>query len=280
MSEIEPLFIDGASGPLFCVHHHPDTPTGRGVLMLPGFAEEMNKSRHIFSESARAMASAGLDVLMLDPWGTGDSGGDHGEATWTRWLDDVDRASRYLRASGVDALGLMGLRTGALLAADSAAACGAAWLLFWQPVTAGRLFLQQFLRLRLAAAMATGAGKGGESLKDLKAALANGQTLEIAGYGLHPEMAAALDEARLSTPSGTPVLWFELPAQPTDEMPPARQRPMDELREAGVPLEVRQLICDPFWSTVEIAHCPDLVAATATAAAALAASKPVEGAAP
>ncbi|MGB0712180.1 MAG: hydrolase 2, exosortase A system-associated, partial [Gammaproteobacteria bacterium] len=263
MTATSPLFIDGSRGALFCVHHRPDTPGGQGVIMLSAFAEEMNKSRHMVSEAARAMAAHGVEVLILDPWGTGESAGDHGEATWNQWCEDVERAAAYLRDGGVRSLGLWGLRVGALLAADCVERCAASWLVLWQPVTGGNLFLQQFLRLRLAAGMAS--GEGGESLKDLKAALAAGRTLEIAGYGLNPDMAAALEDARLRVPPGVAVHWFELPAQASDPLPPARQRPMDSLREAGVRLEVEQRVCDPFWSTAEIAHCPALIEANTAA---------------
>src|SRR3546814_10965817 len=70
---MEALFLDGPAGPLFAVHHAaaPASRQGLGLVYLPPFAEEMNRSRRMAALQARRLAALGLDVTLLDPFGTG-----------------------------------------------------------------------------------------------------------------------------------------------------------------------------------------------------------------
>src|SRR5689334_9630124 len=78
---------DGAR--LFAVHWPAAAPSLRqAVLVLPPFAEELNKCRPMLAAQARALAAAGLDVLLVDLFGTGDSDGEFVEARWERWQQD------------------------------------------------------------------------------------------------------------------------------------------------------------------------------------------------
>src|SRR5262249_34943879 len=113
---------------------------------------------------------------------------DFGDASWTDWQADVRLALAELdrRVPGEAPLWLWGLRAGCLLTA-------ADWgrpvnHLFWQPMTSGKLALQQFLRLKLAAEMAGGAGKG--LMEQLKAELTAGRPVEVAGYRLGASLAS------------------------------------------------------------------------------------------
>ena len=70
-----PVFIDSAAGRVFAIYHRPAEggSNGPAMLYLPPFAEEMNRSRRMAALQARALAAAGYGVLLLDPYGTGDS---------------------------------------------------------------------------------------------------------------------------------------------------------------------------------------------------------------
>ena len=52
------FFLDGVAGSLFCIGtlHAHDQELRRKILIVPPFAEEMNKSRHVL-----AALSEGLD---------------------------------------------------------------------------------------------------------------------------------------------------------------------------------------------------------------------------
>jgi exosortase A-associated hydrolase 2 len=265
-----PFYLPGPAGPLFCLLQAP--PTGaepRGTLLyLPPFAEEANRARRMATLQARRLATRGWAVLLLDPFGTGDSGGSFGEARWETWRQDADVAAAWLAETwpGVPQA-LWGLRLGALLAADLAAQDPQrfARLLLWQPVLRGDQFISQFLRLRVAAAMAAGEKESGQTLR---AQLAAGETLEVAGYELAPELVAVLDGLRLE-----PLLaglgpceidWLEVTtAEGTPALSPASRRLLEILSTAGTPrLATRAVAGEPFWTIQEITLAPKLLEAT------------------
>ena len=97
------------------------TPRG-ALLYLPPFAEEANRSRRMAVLQARRLAARGWPVLLLDPFGTGDSAGAFHEARWELWLADAAQAAAWLATRWPGgSVTLWGLRLGALLAAALAA---------------------------------------------------------------------------------------------------------------------------------------------------------------
>ena len=262
MAAMEPRFLPGVQGPLFTVYHPPAVnPTKGGILFVPPFAEELNKSRRMVSLQARRLADQGYAVLLLDHFGCGDSGGDFRQARWDHWLTDLEMAQDWLSQRLEGPPVIWGLRLGALLAAELS------WrnktshrLLFWQPVVDGSRFLQQFLRLRLA----TGLMKGkAESVSQLREALEAGQILEVAGYDLHPELAKAVAGTRLQRPPpGSRVDWLELSGHPERRLPPTSALVVESWRECDITLRTQVLAGEPFWTTQEIATVPALLEAT------------------
>jgi len=255
-----PQFLQGAQGPLFVLHHPPAAPVRGAVLYLPPFAEEMNKARRMVALQARRFAATGLHVLLPDLYGCGDSGGDFSQARWELWLTDLRQCLAWLEPQAADNLYLWGLRGGALLASallEDSPPESVTQVLFWQPIASGEQMLNQFLRLRFAAEMMQGQQA---STKQLRAQIDAGQSLEIAGYELHPELAAALARARLKPPT-VPVTWLELSS---NERPlaPASQRVVTAWREAGVAVTAQTIVGEPFWSTQEITEVPALLDAT------------------
>ena len=64
---IRPEFIAGPSGKLFCtIYSHENHSTGKWIIHVPAFAEEMNKSRCMVSEQARAFVKDGHSVIVAD----------------------------------------------------------------------------------------------------------------------------------------------------------------------------------------------------------------------
>lgn len=220
--------------------------------------------------TARALAAAGVGVVLLDPHGTGDSGGDFADARWPTWLADVQTAAAWAEAETGGPVGLWGLRLGALLAAQAVAAAPArfARLVLWAPVARGETFLTQFLRIRVAAAMGDGQAGGGESTKALRAAWDAGETVEVAGYEVAPALAAAMDAAALADappPATLPVDWFELVAEEGRDPAPGARKAAEAWTGAGARVAVDPVVGDPFWSLQEIALAPNLIAATVAA---------------
>ncbi len=264
---VEPLFLDGPAGRIFAVYHAPVGQRRGGLVYVPPFAEEMNRSRRMATLQARSLAASGMGILLLDLFGTGDSAGDFEDARWPLGLGDVAAAATWLEAKAGAPVGLWGLRLGALLAATAAATQPGRFnkLLFWQPVTDGKAMLTQFLRIRVAASMAESTG---EKTEELRARLVGGEPVEVAGYALSNDLAEALDAARmdkLRLPPAIPVHWFEVAAEPSERLLPAGQRVVEAWRHAGSPVTARTVPGDPFWTLQETTLAPELLAATTQA---------------
>ena len=264
----EPLFLDGTAGRLFAIHHPPQggAPPERAALYLPPFAEEMNRARRVAALLARRLAGAGIGALLLDPYGTGDSAGDVADARWETWRSDALTAVRFLEARGYRSIALIGLRLGALLALDAAPhAAAVERALLWQPVLRGDQMLTQFLRLRLAAGLA-GGREARETTSALRQRLEAGETLEIAGYALAPELAQAIDALRLGAlgaAAGVAIDWVA--AEPAEPPPsPPQQEILDDWRGRDVPARLHRAAAEPFWSLQETTLAPALVELTAS----------------
>ncbi len=262
-----------ASSQRFCLFHKPDAQViWRGaVVYVHPFAEEMNKSRRMAALQARALAEAGYAVLQIDLQGCGDSSGDFGDATWEGWIEDVCLACNWLRQHSDAEIWLWGLRTGCLLASAVAARIDRpSSLLLWQPVVSGKQFLQQFLRLKLASEMQGGDPK--KLMERIRRQLAQGQSVEIAGYRLSSGLADGLEKAELSPVARTArIEWIELSAKreenvdAMESMSPLASSWLEKWRAAGLHARGR-MVCGPsFWQTAEIAECPALLEASTQA---------------
>lgn len=259
-------YLPGPAGALALTLWEPEGAARGALLHLPAFGDEMNKARRMVAQQARAFAAAGIAVAALDPSGTGDSAGEHAEATWVAWREDALAALRWWRARCDAPCGLWGLRLGALLAADvaSAPSVDPALLLLWQPVVSGRTFFQQFLR---TASVPAGDGAPGTDRKALLARLDAGETPEVGGYALGAGLvrgAEALEIATLAPPR-CPIAWLDVGAGEPPQPPPLSLRAMEAWRGAGADVDARVVAGPPFWTSVEIEEAPSLVAATTRA---------------
>jgi exosortase A-associated hydrolase 2 len=260
------FFLPAEPGNRFCIYHSPAAAiSGRGFVYVHPFCEEMNKARRMAALQSRRLAAAGYSVLQIDLFGCGDSSGDFADARWKIWKQDLQIALDWLKSRLDGPLSLWGLRLGAMLAADVARdpAMDIEHLLLWQPVGSGELFLTQFLRLRLAAEMlADGVAQTG--VRELRETLARGVPLEIAGYDLHPQLAAEVDALSLVdlVPAVKRVHCLEVTAMAEPKVSPASQRVLDAWRSKGLEVQAAAVGGEPFWSTIEVTECEALLAAT------------------
>jgi exosortase A-associated hydrolase 2 len=264
----EPFFMKMKNGERFCLYHAPhDTQACRGALLyVHPFGEEMNKSRRMAALQARSFAGAGFAVLQIDLLGCGDSSGDFNDAGWQAWRDDLDAAAGWLEQRTSQPVMLWGLRLGALLAIDVAAASGGRFteLILWQPVTSGKAVLTQFLRLRMAGELLAGGAARPSGTREIRARIAQGERIDVAGYALNPALAASLDRlaaADLAVPGAT-VHWFELMADTGSALPPATAQVMAAWEQHGMAVHRHTVTGPPFWAAHEIVECPALLAAT------------------
>jgi exosortase A-associated hydrolase 2 len=262
------FFLDATPGKRFCMYYpaNPLTECKGAIIYAHPFGDEMNKSRRMAAMQARAFAANGYAVLQPDLFGCGDSSGEFHEARWEIWKSDLARAQQWLQDCVAVPVSLWGLRLGALLALDYARSSPQAIhsIILWQPVIHGELFLTHFLRLQLAGKMLAGIKETAHGTQALRAALAAGETLDIAGYEIAPALAAAIDQLDVSEVMATKstIHWIEIVADASRGVTPATVRVTNAWKQNGIDLYVRQVPGASFWSTQEIVECPEVVALT------------------
>lgn len=268
-SSLTARFLEGARGSLLVTMRRPrGAATGPSALVVPPFGEEMNKSRRMIAEVARTLAARGVATVLPDLFGTGDSAGEFDEATWEIWQDDVTRAAAWAASEGWAVSGLFCVRLGCVLGAELARdrLPGIRCTVFWQPVTDGERFLNQFLRLRVAASMMDSQKR--ESAGELRKRLQQGESLEVAGYKLSARLAQDIDALRL-TPALGPHLgelhWMEVVRDAAAPLPGASSQVLEAATAAQVATTVHQVAGEPFWSSTEIVQIAQLVERTAGA---------------
>lgn len=259
-------FVDGQLGKLFVLLRKPQgRATGRSVLVVAPFAEEMNKSRRMLMLVAQALAKRGMATVLPDLYGTGDSEGDHREADWQVWQDDLARAARWAATEGWPVAGLLCVRLGCALGAEASLGLPAAIerTVFWQPVVDGERFLNQFLRLRVMASMM-------EDRKDtiaaLRAQLQSGETIEVAGYELSPRLVAQIDGVRLVPNLGTSLgrlSWMEVVRGADSPLPASSLAAIHSAPATMGAIAPMAVAGEPFWTSTEIVTVPELVDQTA-----------------
>lgn len=264
-SRLEPFFLDTAAGTLSLLLRSPSSAK-RCVLFVPPFAEEMNKCRRQIVETALLLVDAGYAVLCFDLFGTGDSEGEFHDATWAIWRENVTSAIAWIREKGLELDAVIAARLGCSLAVQAFedARLRVRSTALWQPVESGRQFMTQFLRLRVAASMMQDGGT--ETVQDLKACLARGEEVEVAGYCLNGELWQAVEQLELTSHIneglGRLSMW-EIGRNPEGELSVPGKRLLSSARERGLVVSANYLPGEPFWSSTETVTHPELARRTA-----------------
>jgi len=236
------------------------------VLVVPPFAEEMNKCRRMVTEATLELCSRGSAALVPDLYGTGDSQGDFADGRWGVWQENLETVCAWAEGNGLAVHALLAIRLGAALAI-SAGRNGrlpaVAVTVLWQPVLDGAKYLTQFLRLRTAGNLFAEGSK--ESIADLRARLAAGHRIEVAGYNLTGDLASDLDA--VTQPTDIPrqlgaIHWMEVVRTPESGMPANSQALIDRYRVSGTRIADYTFVGEPFWATVEISRVPEMLDAT------------------
>jgi exosortase A-associated hydrolase 2 len=245
----------------------PADRAGPGVLIAPPFAEEMNKSRRMCAAAAQALQLKGIATTIVDTYGTGDSEGEFANASVACWAEDLAIAARWSEAEGRPIRGLLGVRFGCILGTLAArdGLGGIKRTVFWHPVTDGKAFLRQFLRLRVAASLAAGAP---ESASELQATLNAGRCLEIAGYDLSPQMAKELELLRLDDIIGQhlgDIDWCRVVRSGSAENEEQEENSVILAKSRGLTVSSHAVEGEWFWSSTEITTVPELLNRTVDA---------------
>lgn len=258
-------FIAGPRGDLFTLYFppRPGAPDCGDLIFIPPFAEEMNRARGVVLAQARALAAAGLGVLVLDLYGTGDSDGAFADARWETWRDDIRAARDRLHENGRHDVGLWGLRLGGLLALDTLFddPKGFSRVVLWEPIASGKAYMDQFLRIGVAEGIE--AGGRSLSLDEMRLKLSRTEPVEVAGYVIARILTHAIDRSdliELAEAVEVPVTWL-------DCAPPSAERSalVEEARRAGARIDYRSARTTPFWSVLNAKPDAQLLLATVEA---------------
>ena len=99
----------------------------------------------------------------------------------------------------------------------------------------------------------------------MRAQLAAGESIEIAGYEIHPELARAIDSAKLADhrpAAGTPVMWLENAAPEQAELAPASRALLEKWSAADVQVSSMTCAGPAFWQVHERALTPSFIEAS------------------
>ncbi|HEX3597371.1 MAG TPA: alpha/beta fold hydrolase, partial [Polyangiaceae bacterium] len=154
-------------------------------MICKPFGDEMLCSHRPLRYLAEGLAAAGFPTLRLDYDGTGDSSGDDTDpGRVPAWLDSIEAGVRELQSRGARRVALVGVRFGALLAAEYAKRNPVHALVLIAPPASGRAYVREmraFQAMRAptgATAKIEGRPEGDESV----------------GFQLTPATAAALEK--------------------------------------------------------------------------------------
>jgi len=240
-----------------------DRSQQQAIVFIPPFAEEMNKSRHIISATMRKLNAAGYSCYLLDNYGTGDSEGDLDSATMTIWRDDLQQLLTLLAKRGIRNVSFIAIRFGTLQLFDLLnqyeLPLPLGRVVLWQPFFDLAKFWQQFARIKVAEAMASGSKL---SQKQLELQLEQAQTIEIAGYPISPAFYHSLLQANTAFPSqlsDAALYWLETSQLESVAVPVEKMR---QQLQSLCQLKFHQLKDEPYWQTTELADATHLQALT------------------
>jgi pimeloyl-ACP methyl ester carboxylesterase len=182
---VQPFFFEGTGGSLYGCLHQPEEPARpRGFVICPPFGHEYLQFHRALRLLGNLLAEAGFAVMRFDLHGCGDSSGEPSSWSLDRWFTDTAEAiDEFRRRTGIQDVGLIGLRLGGAIATRVAAARpDVERLILWDPVFDGRAYVSEL-----------------RALQDAMLAYAHvipdaaGSRDEVLGYPLPPEFVADLE---------------------------------------------------------------------------------------
>ncbi|WP_286264231.1 serine aminopeptidase domain-containing protein [Thalassotalea atypica] len=245
-------FIASSKGRVF-ITQFGDNKSGTAVLCLPSITEELNLARAVLAKQCQSFAENSIDSFILDYTGTGDSEGEFEEYTADDWLQDIIAAGKWLLEQGYKKLVLLGVRMGGLflvahqeLLHQSLPISGQ---ILWKPVTNGKLFINQLIRIKQASQLMGNATQKVNWRNEILA----GNSTEIAGYLLTKAMVEGIEQLAITKESDwqVPTYWLELASE---TITPATKRLTENVKN----IITQPLKTPAFWQVPEVFNLPQL----------------------
>jgi pimeloyl-ACP methyl ester carboxylesterase len=122
------------------------SPGKRAAILCYPWGPEYLHAHRTMRQLTLKLSAAGFYTLRFDYFGTGDSGGEAGDADLKGWEIDIEMAMEEIKdIVGAARITLIGLRLGASVAARLAARFSSRidTLVLWDPVVSGEVYLTQ-----------------------------------------------------------------------------------------------------------------------------------------
>ena len=249
---IQGHFIQSVLGRVF-VTQFGDQKSDTAVLCLPSVVEELNLARAVLAKQCQAFSRQGVDSFIMDYFGTGDSEGEFEQASADDWLNDVITVGQWLVAQGYQKLIIIGVRVGALLLAANQALLHQqlpiVGQILWKPITSGKLFVSQLLRIKQANQMMANTSEKVNWRNEILA----GNSTEIAGYLVTRTFIEQLETLAIEpkSPWLSQTHWLELAAT---DLTPATKR----FTNGQSSIQTHTLATPAFWQVPEVFDLPEL----------------------
>ncbi|GAA0823793.1 hypothetical protein GCM10009111_33980 [Colwellia asteriadis] len=245
-------FYSGNAGPLFQLKRSPENICAYIIYVTPLF-EQANQTRHMQTRLALNAYQLGVESLIYDHYGCGDSGGELSQASLSLWQQDLIAQINAIKAKmAQDAsfnanpsskpIYLSCLLSSALvLNSDIIALIDG--LLLAQPEFNGKRFVQQFKRLALAS-----------NLTKTNNIEQNSTEIEIAGYVMQPSLLDELSQQTLTQYESIDKHCHWLEWSDSDQLPMARakQQQLFSTKSSDSSLTVSAINDVKFWQSTEL----------------------------
>lgn len=252
------------------VRWRPAQPPRAQAVFFPAFGDEMNQTRRMVKLAAEALAARGIESVVFDPFGTGDSSAGFEDATVARWLADCRAIVARVQAEApTQPLLLIGCRLGAALAVETSRTLAepATTLIGWAPLLQGKQQLSGMLRADKVSRMQKSDAAGTPEPKVLWAA---GECAWLGGYPVSAALAEQLEALdATAVPKAACATLIDVRV-PVGEEPVAPTEPLKKRGESwtahGVPTAVQAVPGAGFWNVADLVDVLELVEATLAAA--------------
>lgn len=247
-------FVDLDSGHIATTEYVPDEPSGEHVVICPSIMADFLHNLRREVVLSRWLCARGCHVVRFQYLGTGNSGGDDALNTLDQMALDAVAVADHLIGSGDVSTTWLGTRLGAFPAVRAAAERGDDRVVLVDPVLAGKTFVKEGFRARLA----TNAKDGGDTITiaELKKMLQDAGEVDILGQTLTLPMYEQLLSADLASNLGTigSSLLVQLGG---DQMKKGLSSLASELRSSGADVTTMVIEDSLGWWFAESEALPD-----------------------
>jgi amino acid adenylation domain-containing protein len=142
-------FFFGPDSSLYGLLHTPQKEDAtQAVLICPPIGAAYKKCYFLLKLLGDELAEAGVPVLRFDYYATHDSMGEDQEASFDRWMSDIQCAYQELQERTGAEITVLGIRMGALLALRSLAEKDVKRWVLWDPVYSGNSYYQELMNMQ------------------------------------------------------------------------------------------------------------------------------------